>query len=182
MMDLRIKRTKESIRNAFIKLREKKPIEKISIRELSELANINKATFYLHYRDIYDLAENVERTLIDEIFSSIDRPDLFLDTPGKFTADLFRAYIKIQPLADVIFSGSRRHSLIDNIEIKMREVLSEKHPELKDNMRLNILLTYEIQGAYYAYSENKNKYGPEELIEIISGASEALTTEAKDNS
>ncbi|MGN0183191.1 MAG: TetR/AcrR family transcriptional regulator [Candidatus Ornithomonoglobus sp.] len=178
-MDLRIKRTTESIRDAFIKLRGKKPIEKISVKELSELADINKATFYLHYRDIYDLSETVERTLIDEIFSSIDRPDLFLDNPGKFTADLFRAYIKIQPLADIIFSGSRRHSLIDNIEIKMREVLSEKYPELKDNMRLNILLTYEIQGAYYAYSQNKDKYNSDELIEIISGASDALSMGAK---
>ncbi|MGN1116582.1 MAG: TetR/AcrR family transcriptional regulator [Candidatus Ornithomonoglobus sp.] len=178
-MDIRIKRTTESIRNAFIKLRGKKPIEKISVKELSELADINKATFYLHYRDIYDLSETIERTLIDEIFSSIDRPDLFLDNPGKFTADLFRAYIKIQPLADIIFSGSRRHSLIDNIEIKMREVLSEKHPESKDNMRLNILLTYEIQGAYYAYSQNMNKYNHDKLIEIISGASDALSMISK---
>lgn len=175
-MDLRIKRTTENIREAFIKLRSKKAIEKISVKELAELANINKATFYLHYKDIYDLADTVERTLIDEIFSAIDRPDLFLDNPGKFTADLFKAYIKIQPLADVIFSGSRRHSLIDNIEIKMRGVLSEKYPELKDNVRLNILLSYEIQGAYYAYSQNKDKYDYDTLIQIISGASEALST------
>ena len=57
-MDLREKKTKRNIRNAFIELRAKKPLERISIKELAELAEISKATFYLHYKDIYDLSEN----------------------------------------------------------------------------------------------------------------------------
>ena len=58
-MDPRIQRTKNSIIDAFIQLRAKKPLEKITIRELSQLAGINKATFYLHYQDIYDLAHQL---------------------------------------------------------------------------------------------------------------------------
>ena len=56
-MDLRIQRTKRCITEAFLKLRTQKPLEKITIKELSELAMINKATFYSHYTDIYDLSE-----------------------------------------------------------------------------------------------------------------------------
>lgn len=40
-MDLRVKRTRINITNAFIELRSRKPIEKITIKELSELAFIN---------------------------------------------------------------------------------------------------------------------------------------------
>ena len=54
-MDLRRQRTKNSIINAFIQLRASKPLEKITVKELSELAYINKATFYTYYQDIYDL-------------------------------------------------------------------------------------------------------------------------------
>lgn len=54
-MDRREIKTKRSIKNAFLKLRSKKEIEQITIRELAEEAEISKATFYLHYRDIYDL-------------------------------------------------------------------------------------------------------------------------------
>ena len=55
-MDLRIQKTKAAIKEAFFELRRKKPIEKITVTELSRLAGINKATFYLHYSDIYSLA------------------------------------------------------------------------------------------------------------------------------
>ena len=59
-MDLRKQRTKNSIINAFIQLRAKKPLEKITVTELAELAYINKATFYTYYQDIYDLSEQLE--------------------------------------------------------------------------------------------------------------------------
>ena len=51
-MDLRVEKTERGIKNAFIELRSKKPLEKITIKELCELACINKSTFYSHYRDI----------------------------------------------------------------------------------------------------------------------------------
>ena len=50
-MDLREKKTKRSIKNAFIKLRSSKPLERITIKELVDLAEISKATFYLHYNN-----------------------------------------------------------------------------------------------------------------------------------
>ncbi|MBR3282470.1 MAG: TetR/AcrR family transcriptional regulator [Ruminococcus sp.] len=45
-MDMRIEKTRRSIINAFLQLRAKKPLEKITVKELSALAEINKATFY----------------------------------------------------------------------------------------------------------------------------------------
>ena len=44
-MDLRIEKTEKGIRNAFIELRSRKPLEKITIKELCEHAYINKSTF-----------------------------------------------------------------------------------------------------------------------------------------
>lgn len=70
-MDLRIQKTKAAIKKAFLELRRKKPIEKITVTELSRLAEINKATFYLHYSDIYSLAEEIEDEVIDDILSDI---------------------------------------------------------------------------------------------------------------
>lgn len=40
----------------FAKLISNKDIKDITIKELCEEADINKSTFYLHYRDIYDCA------------------------------------------------------------------------------------------------------------------------------
>ena len=53
--DLRVVKTERAIYRALIELLQKKELEKITVSELAELAEINKATFYLHYADIYSL-------------------------------------------------------------------------------------------------------------------------------
>ena len=58
-MDLRIIKTKRSIRNALFQLLSQKPLEQITVRELAQQAEINKGTFYLHYHDIYDLVHQL---------------------------------------------------------------------------------------------------------------------------
>ena len=69
-MDLRIQKTKKSIINSFLTLRSKKPLERITVKELSNAAQINKATFYLHYKDIYDLSEALENELLKTFSNS----------------------------------------------------------------------------------------------------------------
>lgn len=56
-MDLRIKKTKRAIRSAFAELIKEKPMEKITVKEIAELAEINKTTFYAHYETVYDLVD-----------------------------------------------------------------------------------------------------------------------------
>ena len=44
-LDLRVEKTERGIKNAFIELRSRKPLEKITVKELCESARINKSTF-----------------------------------------------------------------------------------------------------------------------------------------
>ena len=69
-MDIRIEKTKTAIHNTFLELRSKKPLEKITIKELCEKAQINKSTFYSHYKDIYDLYDAYEK----DIFKPMSLP------------------------------------------------------------------------------------------------------------
>lgn len=65
-------RTKKWIRRAFTELMaEKKDIEKISVTELAERADISKTTFYYHYEDIYAVAEEFENELIDALSDAL---------------------------------------------------------------------------------------------------------------
>ena len=54
-MDRRVKYTKKVIKDTFLSLLEKKNISNISVKELCEMADINRGTFYRYYIDIYDL-------------------------------------------------------------------------------------------------------------------------------
>ena len=74
-MDLRIEKTERGIKNAFIELRSRKPLEKITVKELCESARINKSTFYAHYKDIYDLSDAMEEEVVQSIANSIQHPE-----------------------------------------------------------------------------------------------------------
>ena len=69
-VDSRVRRTKRLLKQGLTELMAQKSIKKITVRELSELVDINRGTFYLHYKDIYDLVEQIENELFQE-FESI---------------------------------------------------------------------------------------------------------------
>lgn len=63
----RTKITKTKIENEFLNLLEQYQIEKITIRKICESAKINPSTFYFHYKDIYDLMEEIEKNMMYEV-------------------------------------------------------------------------------------------------------------------
>ena len=67
----RVVETKEKIKDAFFELYATKKIERISIKEITEKANLNRGTFYVYYKDIYDLLEKTEDELISELMEKI---------------------------------------------------------------------------------------------------------------
>lgn len=54
-VDRRIQRTRQALRTALLDLIKKKGYDSISVEEITEHANIGRATFYLHYKDKEDL-------------------------------------------------------------------------------------------------------------------------------
>ena len=56
--------TVKSLKEAFWKLYETKPIEKISVRQITELAGYNHATFYLYFSSVRDVRDQIEDDLI----------------------------------------------------------------------------------------------------------------------
>ena len=65
--DLRVRRTKLMIKNAFLELLRETDFEKISVCDIADKAMINRGTFYLHYQDKYDLMRAIAEALLDEL-------------------------------------------------------------------------------------------------------------------
>ena len=68
--DRRVRKTKRLLRHGLSQLMLQKSIKDITVRELAELVDINRGTFYIHYRDIYDMVSQVEAEMFEE-FSAI---------------------------------------------------------------------------------------------------------------
>lgn len=61
-----VRRTRAKLRQGLTQLLKEKPVKDITVREISDLVDINRGTFYLHYRDIFDMVEQIENELLEE--------------------------------------------------------------------------------------------------------------------
>lgn len=93
--DRRVKYTKMVLKESFIKLLEKKDISQISIKEICEDADINRATFYAHYSDQYDLIRKIENELLDNINAHLTELDQIINNMNAvLLAEKIFEYIK----------------------------------------------------------------------------------------
>lgn len=172
-MDLRIQRTQKSIINAFIELRAKKPLEKITVKELADKAFINKATFYQHYKDIYDLSETLEQETIESILNDIPRPDYFLTNPKQGIKDLTSSIVSQNELINILFSGTRQTRLLSCLEFEIKKSIYDKYPEYKNNLKKDLMLTVLIQGLFHAFLNHRND-DFETVIDILGKIADCL--------
>ncbi|NLG24115.1 MAG: TetR/AcrR family transcriptional regulator [Clostridiales bacterium] len=82
--DRRTRYTKRAIRDSFVHLLGQKPLSKITVKEICEMADINRSTFYTHYADPYDLMGVIKGEVMAEINSWVER---LLPTFGQPSAD-----------------------------------------------------------------------------------------------
>ncbi|MGX2958812.1 TetR/AcrR family transcriptional regulator [Peribacillus sp. JNUCC 23] len=66
--DLRVIRTKESIRDALVELIDEKGFEAITVKDITTRARINRGTFYAHYQDKFDLITKCEDEIMLEMY------------------------------------------------------------------------------------------------------------------
>jgi len=101
--DRRQIRTKQLIRDALLDLIPQKGLTKITVKDLTERADINRGTFYLHYKDVADLTDQLKEDIFADIpllTSKIDPTDI------KVAAKNNEPYEPIQRLLEFLLSHS----------------------------------------------------------------------------
>ncbi|MFV0362949.1 MAG: TetR-like C-terminal domain-containing protein [Suipraeoptans sp.] len=78
-MDIRIKKTKKTLKNALLELCQNKELKEITVSELCKKASINRTTFYKYYT----LPQDILQDYIDEMFqlqvNLFGQPDSVMD-------------------------------------------------------------------------------------------------------
>ena len=88
----RYRRTEALILNGLTTLLQQKSIKEITVRELADLVDINRSTFYLHYTDIYDLLEKTEQRLLQQLMDAVNENWTLPETPKNFFAFLEQTF------------------------------------------------------------------------------------------
>lgn len=81
--DLRVVKTRRNIEETFLRLLHDIPFERMTVKTIVEEALVNKGTFYRHYQDKHDLAEQVASRIVDEMRAGVrERMSLAHETGG----------------------------------------------------------------------------------------------------
>lgn len=154
--DSRVKRTKKLIRKGLAELTKKKSINKITVKELTDLIEINRGTFYLHYKDIFDLVESIENSLYDEFNEIIKtvNPKTILETPIDIL-EKFCVFISENADAFVMLIGENGDA---NFVYRIGTVMNDAVFELFSS------IYPEMDSERYSFTYEYCKYGSVGLI------------------
>jgi len=88
-MSRSVRRTKDKIRKGLTELLKKKPVKNITVREIADLVDINRGTFYLYYKDIYVLIEQTENEMFEEFYEIVKLKEYNGEPPSPVMTDVF---------------------------------------------------------------------------------------------
>lgn len=163
--------TRQNIIDAFWELYCEKRIEKITVRDITEKAGYNRGTFYEYFMDVYDVLENIEKSLIPtmEELPPVSTPTGTLGMPLDMFLKLYEQNSKYYSQllgddGDPAFASKLKNSIKPTIM-----EMFKGNPNI-DHKELEYILEYTLSamiGMMSFWFQQKEALTKEELYELI---------------
>lgn len=173
--DMRWIRTERHLLSAFGEAIETTPIEKITVTGIARAAEVNKATFYLHYRDIFDLAQSYVDQLARDTVEEIGDASVLFSEPRRFVSTLMNALadedkaLTVEAIAKNNLVPHYMDALIANLDDALRGVRP-----VPDDLRSRAALSFFLHGVMGTLGQFRKDDDLDELTEIIGDLVEVL--------
>lgn len=179
-VDRRVRKTKKFLKEALCTLMKKKPLKDITIKDITDMADLNRSTFYLHYTDIEDLLEKTENDFIEGIkelmeiysFEKLKKGMSKEEFIRKFNIAVFKYLEDNYDISYVLFNHSDS-SFIEKIEkIMIARMLIKKNKSGSEEEAAYIeyattFITSGNIGVVKKWLNKENKLSPEEMADMI---------------
>ena len=166
--DARVRYTQRVLKESFLTLLHEKPVNRITVKEVCELAELNRATFYTHYSDCFALLDNIEQELIDAFRQSLELVDAF-DVSAMISA-IYTMVEQHENACRVLIFNSRSSSVLGRmIDVARRESLTrwkQYLPHATDE-ELEMLYTHLSNGLMHVVVDGYDKYKKEDVIAFV---------------
>ncbi|GAB7387704.1 TetR/AcrR family transcriptional regulator [Bacillaceae bacterium] len=174
--DPRVLRTRQLLQDAFTSLMNEKDFKNITVRDITEKAKVNRATFYAHFKDKYELLDfTISNTFKDYLKQRLNCHDVFnqeaitniflvmCDYHEDLSSLCQRTYQSLGPIIErkiieelqnlifhLLLKGNKNTSFLDDD----RELLKT----------VSTMLSWSIYGTAYTWNNDGRKISAEELI------------------
>ncbi len=136
-------KTRQKLIDAFWELLEKKNLNHITIKEITDLAGYNRGTFYQYFTDIYALSEDEEERILSAI-RKIDAPKILLESPEALPDAVF-PFIEQDKRKIALLLAKRGDVFFGKIKKEMYPFFL-RSLKISDNATSRILFSFVIGG------------------------------------
>ncbi|NLZ47588.1 MAG: TetR family transcriptional regulator [Clostridiales bacterium] len=174
-LDARARYTQMMIRNALLTLLKEKNIEKITVKEICTLAGINRATFYRHYQNQYELLSLLQNEMLENVKKIINSQKCDVDK-------------LILLMLQLIYDNKEEWTLLmgddtdPRIKTKLLNFLNEYlSPKYKTQSQImkNRFILHGFTGIFDYWIKSGMKESPEEIASYLISYRHALIKKKK---
>lgn len=153
--DKRIRKTKQAIRNALFQIMEEKSIDKITVAEIVQKADINRSTFYFYYEDINDLLRQTENEVFETFVRSIvltsfsfSKKEEFVQYLTKYMEFCLQNYI----VCKFVTANACNNELANKIRSELKKTIPNSRTLYDEDDPRLYLTTFAISGFLFCDS------------------------------
>lgn len=172
-LDPRVARTRKTLSEALLALLNEKSYDRITVVDITERANVNRKTFYLHYETKDHLLQSVTDEILDDLFGkakAAQRLELSIDEMQNYMAGRVFAYVKKhRTFFEVMFERKAMTDFVQYMKRYFARFYEEKFAELDENklpVQKDVLASY-IGSAYvgviHGWLNDGMRQPPEEM-------------------
>lgn len=169
-MDRRIKKTRQAITNATVELLTSVTINKITIKEICNKANISRSTFYLHFYDTCDVIEQLYNDISINIAKMLDKFD--------FTTILSNPKPFLMQISDFVKENARLYQMLmvndyhSNFRRRLKKILEDKVLQenayrFRNRAELQYCIGYTMSGLVETICDNMEDLSNENSEKLI---------------
>lgn len=181
-VDRRIQKTRTAIHEAFVSLLVEKPIEKITVKEIAETANVDRKTVYNYYTGVYDILDYLENEIVKRLEDKMGRINDGLKGMQHFFESLNQVVNENIVFCNYLMKVDSDSRLVLKVLVFLREKIGkELLCDSVDSTRFDFPVEFLTAGMFYSYRRwfNSDRKKPlsefsKEIGEMIMGGLPSL--------
>ena len=133
-LDRRVKRTKALMRDALMELMNEKAFNEITARDITSKADLNRATFYLHYNNVFDLLDELENDVVAGFARMLEETTIQKGEAWEYPliGHICNYIVENQKLCRCLLLNPRS----DRLAGKLTEIMKQKGTKVRQEMGL----------------------------------------------
>ena len=169
-MDRRVIRTKKAIRNAFAHLLSVKNLEDITVKDIAELADINRKTFYSYYSGVHMIVEETENEIVETFEAAIRDlpPDKLVKEPYLLFSRLSAIINADMDFYEPLMKADRSSNLLTKVSGMLKQKVRESYAAFSriGEETFNIMVDFTFSGLFSVYQSWFNSQRRQSIEEI----------------